>query len=188
MIFRVQFRKDGAVATCAEVESSVKDGERVFYVDAINKTEAIKKARALWVGLDKKRQAAIKSGVCRYCRKEPVINKNMCAMCQAKSNDSQRELKRLRSLPPDIAAPLLKARAAAITERRRAKFAQAIEMGRVARYANMDRQWDDESYVPPAYASAILRQCLRAYDRDPAQFRSWILGKLSMSDRATAAE
>lgn len=186
MIYRIEIRKDGSVVSCTEVESALKDGGRIFYIDAASKIIAIDKARLSFVKWQEKaRQARLARdalGLCRRCG-EPGQNTLLCATCQAKSRATTREVRSIEKLPVEEAAAAIAARRERIKTERKRRLARA-------RSSSVDRLWDSPAFAPKgAQVSSVLRRCLFVYDRDPANFRAWLLQKLDEKEEiAEAAE
>lgn len=93
MWFRIELNKDRSVKSCVEVESSLKDGRSVHYIEADSKAEALRilaarydsylareKARHLSLRLSRSRQ-----GMCIDCGREPQIRPgdkgSRCQIC-----------------------------------------------------------------------------------------------------------
>lgn len=189
MIYRVEIRKDGAIASCDVVESALKDGGRVFYVDALNKEEACHKAKSQFNSLVSKGEAAKQQGICKWCLVAPAVGKIYCRECKSKHNALGRESRKINALPPEDRARAAADRAEVKRAERRAWAVAHAATARAAAREKTDARWDSD-YKPPKRSNywPVLRQCLRAYDRDPAGFRAWLLAKLGQEDAERHSE
>lgn len=180
MIYRVEIRKDGSIASCDVVESAFKDGGRVFYIDATTKVVAINEAKRIWSSLELRGKAAVARGLCRRCAKLPLCGKYFCRICADAVNASNRERRELKlRLSPEDYAVALSERATAAREKLRLRHtglsAPLAERNEAAR-----RMWEDPTRAVSKSHHAALRRALSAYDRDPTGFRAWLLTKLGM--------
>lgn len=187
MIYRVEFFKDGTVASCAEVESQLCGGGLVCYVEAQNKSEAIKSAKTqfqIWHA--RSIASTVARGMCRQCKNTPARqSRTLCQACADRHKARKLELAEIRKLPN--AAEVLEARARSIAiareERRREAHAKALELARTL----ADARWDEKTTLVNKSDRSLMRQVLRAYDRDPVGFRDWVLRMLG-EEKAVAAE
>jgi len=190
MIYRVEFRKDGAVASCVEVESQHRDGGLVCYVEAGDRPSAIEAAKKRWQGIRGRIAARLGAdpNICRECLKRPRSGRGKrCDICRAADARTKREREALRELPENEARAAITARKHRISEERTAHLKRlAIQNGPRAREALMrkaDARWDSAATIGSGERST-LRQVLRAYDRDPAGFRIWLLKMLGQEAQA----
>lgn len=185
MIYRVEFRKDGSVASCEPVESQLKNGGLVCYVEASSAIDALAQAKkrfAAWARADEDKARA--SGKCPRCgKREPAEGKAHCARCtkQVAAINAER---RITSAADDQQQA---ARADAIAARRRENLAKGIAAARITLTKAADARWDARASASPQ-ERRILRQCLRAYDRNPSAFREWLLRMLGEATDLAASE
>lgn len=180
MIFRVEIHRDGSVASCDVVESALKNGGLVCYVEAKDKAEACQKAKKTFAD----RMAALKlPGSCIKCKQPRMQGYLMCAAHNEAAVQKQRErnsLKKQGLWSKELAVERL-----AAGRLKLAAKGVAAAPGCFDREA-ADRKWDSVGHAPSKSARSVLRQCLRAYDRDPANFREWLLAKLGRSESVAA--
>jgi len=184
MIYRVEIRKDGAVASCNVVESALRNGGRIYYVEAPSKERAIDLVKKAFARLAAKadRRLAEDPGLCRQCMKRQTNGKSLCPVCMENQKRLVSEMRDIARLPPDERARALSERAVSNREKRADQYR---EMGLKSAAKHRERanaRWDAATFVASADQAIVLRQCLRAYDRDPANFRSWLLAKLGQED------
>ena len=100
---------------------------------------------------------------------------------------SKREMAALRNLPPDEAAKALVSRKLRISaensERMKGLGRANAPRARAALMKRTDARWDSMTRANDA-ERVVLRQCLRAYDRDPKGFRAWLVRMLGQEAQA----
>ncbi|HEY3253289.1 MAG TPA: hypothetical protein VGJ91_05055 [Polyangiaceae bacterium] len=179
MIYRVEFRKDGSVASCAEVESQLRSGGLVCFVEADNRVSAIKRAKTKWAAWHRR---SLNKSLCQVCQKHPrKISSENCAPCLKKWARRARELAAVRESETEESR----------TERFRKMRADVSARGKAVLNARSDALWDSFLAAPECVTSShrsVLRQVLRAYDRSPATFREWLTLMLGHGQTAQAAE
>ncbi len=196
MIYRVEIRKDGSIASCVEVESAVKDRGRVYYVEAEDKVRACVLAKksferlaAGYLRIQAERQA---NGICKACGKNKA--KPGVLQCQGCTESSTARLRERRAITriadPELRSKMLAERAVRKKDAAKTTIRLAQQAGQAkavaAKQALGDARWDAHTpVINPSYQQC-LRQCLRAYDRDPAKFRGWLLAKLGQEDERIA--
>lgn len=185
MIFRIEFKRDGSVTSCRPVESHLKDGGLVVYVEADDAVRAIAAAKTRF---DKWREAkrlnAKRDGQCLHCFKRPVQGQTArCGPCNQRARRETAARRAIEHLPPAEQEAARSARAAEIHQRRVANAAVLAKRAVIAIHARSDRFWDDCRPPMAANVQSALRQCLRALDRDPVNFRNWLLAHISSAER-----
>ena len=194
MIYRVEFRKDGSIASCVEVETSLKSGGLVVYVDAISRTDAIKDAKKYWTKWSESRRARLSAaGTCSRCGKEPVERDRSiryCKNCLALARESAKESRKIAALPANAREKAVAERTASANKSRDARLAKICAAGARAAEKKSQAAWDRADQQLSHSQRSTLKAVLRAYDRDPERFRSWLCAKLGAvrADLATAAE
>lgn len=196
MIYRVEFKKDGSVASCRAVESHLKNGGLVVYIEADDPEQAIGLAqRKLDRWKNAKYADLIASGLCPDCLVRQIDDgKKRCGACRARGARLRREMRELEKLPPDERERRIHARREEIAARRHANL---MKLSLTAREAIKDRSnafWDSGLVPKGPSVQVCLTQVLRAYDRDPSTIRAWLLARIAQrpaaveSVEATAAE
>lgn len=102
MWFRIEFNKDGSVASCAQTDLSLRSGRRVIYVEADSEAAAITLAASRyrqWLltvkkHRDKTREGKKLRGICRDCSREATAGSSYCQTHQDKRRESKRDSKR----------------------------------------------------------------------------------------------
>ena len=93
--YRIRYSANGEVESCTQVESISPNGSHVFYVQALNKSDALLAANYRWnsflesqrTRLRKRRAEHVKSGKCRCGR--PIDRKGkQCSTCRESSEAS----------------------------------------------------------------------------------------------------
>lgn len=189
MIYRIEFKRDGSIATCVAVESHLKDGGLVVYVEADSPERAIATAQSRF---SKWREAKISQanakGLCMGCWKRKREGKSpRCRCCKRRIAREIAERRALEVLPEEEREAARAKRTAAIRERR-VERARLLGIRAVAIHqARSDAFWDAGGVPKSSSVHAALRQCLRAFDRAPELFRLWLLERIE-GKKATAAE
>lgn len=194
MIYRVQFRKDGSVASCSEVESHLKDGGLIVYVEAPTRASAITKGKVRLRQWFNERTAQLRAAGRCPCGKITEAGKKTCLACRLLRAKNQQEIRRIKKLPN--AEALLKTRAEARAAARRASLkaiaAKASPLGSAETVRLANANWDAKVTLKHPNERSLMRQVLRAYDRDPSTFRAWCVrmigDELELSQEAQAAE
>lgn len=176
MWFRIELNKDRSVKSCDEVESSVKDGRSVYYIEAPTKELAIKALAARW---DRKQERARArylakvdlrwtTGKCVNCDNAARSKALVCDACYAKHSERRRQrlagvkLTRLpaATTPEEKAASVIKAR----------ESSRATQRERNRRYWRRHRR--DMKLV-------TLQRALEAFDSmSSTAFKSWLLEEI----------
>lgn len=192
VIYRVEIRRDGSVASCTVVESTLADSGHVFYVDSTSKEAAIRSAKKLHARMlvlnNARREAALAAGLCQRCMKRAADQGlTQCARCRSREKKRHEAAKLRGAQSAEEVAARIKRRCQERAERMREMGKKGRQTSVQARMAQSDAFWDGSGSISPTYRVA-LRQCLRAFDRDPASFRAWLLRKLGQEPLVTAAE
>ena len=104
MIYRVEVRKDGSIASCDLVESALKNGGLVCYIDAKTAAEACVKAKTYWSNVHT-RAAARRE--CVSCKALVAPGKFRCPGCMRIRAEEEQARKRLKaSMRPEQWAAL----------------------------------------------------------------------------------
>lgn len=182
MIYRVEFLKDGSVASCSEVESHLKEGGLVCYVEANDRAEAIARAQMSWKAWRTKRLARLeKDGLCSMCGKRPRAGESVkCGHCLALQRSNKNDLRLIRKDPN--ADLLIELRRQEILDERRASIGNATAAARKVRVQRAEARWD--LGLLEAYERSALRRALYIYDQDPASFRQRVLQLLGQEAQA----
>ena len=187
--YRVELNADGSARSCAEVEGRREGAHHVFFVCAKAPEEAIREAKhglTLWrEGMKKLAEA---KGLCRDCGRYRRTRTTLCDACATKraasSTRSKTELGQIKKLPWREREAALKQRAEKIRleRRERALVLQTEITGRAQSSADVCL----DAYGLTNYTAAcgpLLRWVLRNYDRDPEQFRAWLVGQIETAPR-----
>jgi hypothetical protein len=102
MWFRITIRRDGSIASCAEVESALANDETVIYVDAENKTDALYLAKREWHR--NYQRARSLAGICR-CGKPTDKDRMRCRPCLDK--DTKKSLEKYHAKRGGTYKPLM---------------------------------------------------------------------------------
>lgn len=189
MIFRVEIRKDGSVASCTEVELSLQNSKHVFYVEAKDRSDAVSRAKARFDSLNRSRNRAKDSGLCISCMREPRVTANHCRPCADKQVLRARERRGLEHLPEPERLAAHAARIEAKRANASEQLAKAREHSSESVRSASDARWDSSDFIPNRMMVGVLRQCLRAFDRNPSGFRAWLMALLARETTdSTAAE
>ncbi len=201
MIYRVEHRRDGAIASCVEVESQHKNGGLVFYIEAANREEAIAKSKDKFDRFCKRQaEKRAASTLCGWCRIEPRARKAdgslrpLCRGCQVLANSSSQKRHKLeRDISRLPSAERIKALAEADEETRKKRrelwMTKTHSKAVAATVRKANDRWDSPGFVAKNRGGiTALRQCLRVYDRDPERFRQWLISVLGQGQEAQAAE
>lgn len=187
VIYRVEFFKDGSVVSCAEVESHLKDGGLICYVEASTKGEALVKAKETYAAWSKRlRDKHAKRGQCKGCRLPRIEGRIYCQACADKHYQDKLSLAAIKKLPN--AKELLEERARMAHDRRQVALAKAQESAELTAKQLADRRWDAKQCLVHKSDRSFMRQILRKYDQDPGAFRDWVLQMLGEKQEAQAAE
>lgn len=184
MIYRVEFRKDGSVASCAEVESQYKSGGLVCFIEADDKAAAIDKAKTKWEQWRTRRLVRLENGgLCSMCGKRPRVASGVkCERCLGLQRENKKDLHKIHRDPD--AGLLIELRRQAIQEERRASLGKATEAALAVRVKRAEARWDLGLLEP--YELSALRRVMHIYDQDPANFRRRVL--ILLGQEAQAAE
>ena len=190
MIYRVEIRKDGSIVSCDVVETALKNGGLVCYVDAENKSLACEKAKACFEQFRKwsrERTAVLqKAKLCAKCA-APTGGKLLCLKHREEKYAAAAERNKLKT---ELSPEAFKAAMAARKEKQQQKSKKILgRNGGRSSSVRSSELWESNARCPVNSLATIacLRRCLEAYDRDPEKFRTWLLAKLGLSE-STAAE
>jgi hypothetical protein len=187
VIYRVEFFKDGSVVCCDEVESQLKEGGYVCFVEAPNKADAIARAKTEHAAWSKRlRENRFARGQCKGCKSPRIEGRIYCQNCTDKHYQDKTELRRIKLLPN--AKELLEERARLVHERRQEARLKAQEAAQVMARSLADQRWDAKKILANKSDRSLMRQVLRRYDMDPVNFRAWVLQMLGEFQEAQAAE
>jgi hypothetical protein len=180
MIFRVEFNKDGTIGSCRNVEKSLKNGNFVIYIDAVSPEVACKKAKNRYNEWQKRRRAQAEArGMCRDCYRRAVVPESpRCESCLAKAERAKAARLEIEALPPEEREAALAARREEWRLRRAIVSKAAGERAGETNRQRSDDFWDAAIAPRAPNVQAALRQCLRAFDRNPSAFREWLVARL----------
>jgi hypothetical protein len=182
VIYRIEFRKDGSVASCAEIESHLKEGGLVCYVEAENREDALTRAQSKWKEWRAKRLVRLENGgSCSMCGKRARKDGSVkCEHCLGLQRDNKKDLRNILSDPD--AGLLIELRRQAIAEERRASLGKATGAALAVRVKRAEARWDLGLLEP--YERSALRRILTIYDQDPVNFRARVLRLLGQEAQA----
>lgn len=172
MWFRIETHRDGSIASCVQVEGSIKDGRGVHYVEADSKQQAIsilvarydrrrEKGKLLKRELRAKRKAA---AICCQCQKPTDGLKLLCFSCNEANNKRSRE----RGEP---ATRTDRPAAEKVAAEQRIREANRLRVGKRngATWARL----------------AVLRACLKQLESNPRHLKTWLIAEI---DKITAKD
>lgn len=188
MWFRIELHKDGSVASCTEVEGSIKDSKHVFYVEADSKTAALRLIAKNWREKHRRDQSIRnkarlnrlrEQGRCFDCEDPAMPGHRRCETDMRRHREltnARRAAKRdgtfkPRRRPDDVELYIKR------LHKDRGRFRKLKSRGR-------DDNWTDDLNIP------TLRKVLAKYDTlSPRAFRAWLEEKAGVpqAERVGAA-
>lgn len=181
MWFKVEVNKDGSVATCEQVDVSLKSGVSVVYIEAESKEKAIEKAvayverirlkarrsyeknREKILAADRARRAArAKAGICSRCDEKAVAS-GYCEAHRVVYNEQRAAAKR------DKRRGIFVKKTTSIDPLQRAA---SIKAGR-----NESNRRANRGLRRKVRLSAF-REALGFYDANPNTFRAWLTARI----------
>ncbi len=171
MWFRIVTNRDGSIASCEQVDSSLSNGRQTFYIEADTRAAAIKVLLDRYERNNKLRRDAAaervskarRDGLCSHCCKRPRgAGLSYCSQCL--------EAKRARRAELKAGAPKLSLAASTQEQKLRAQAKRAQkDNAKASKKAN-----GHFIMVRVAYA-----RCLNALDTmTPSNYRAWLVEQL----------
>lgn len=188
--YRVEVSYEGAVVSCAQVCTREFGSRYIYFVTAVSPELAVAKVQKKWAGLDKLRERIRgdrrKADECINCGKPKPperIARTLCLPCQDRTVANRLERKAIAGDSEAMAT-----REKQVAASRKASMLMRERNAHEAQRRISDELWDSGKKIVKGTDRSVMRQVLRAYDRDPSSFRSWCLQMLGENQEAQAAE
>lgn len=187
--YRVELSYEGVVMDCTQVCTKEFGSRFIYFVSALDPEEAQEKVRKRWARLRESMVASAErnsqSGLCPCGAVNDRPDRIRCSKCQARNTETQRER---RSLTEDERVERTDRNRKQARENLLKVNARSRPIAQKALQETVNRRWDADGFRLSGGRLIVIRQVLRAYDRDPAAFRAWVLRMLGESQEAQAAE